>query len=53
MKKSTIIRGTNEDVQAEYLMLTESLLKNLSSTDKHILLIATVHEFVKSVEEDN
>lgn len=54
-ENSTIIKGTNEDVQAEYLMLTEAILNNLDSVDRHVLFIATAREFVKTFgtnEED-
>lgn len=54
-ENSTIIKGTNEDVQAEYLMLTEALLNSLDTVDRHVLFIATAREFVKSFgsnEED-
>lgn len=54
-ENSTIIKGTNEDVQAEYLMLTEAILNNLDSVDRYVLFIATAREFVKTFgtnEED-
>lgn len=49
------INGTNEDIQAEYLMLTEAVLNCLDTVDRHVLFIATAREFVKTFggnEED-
>ncbi len=47
-ENSIKISGNSDDIQAEYLMITEALLDGLKPIDKHILFVATAQEFIKS-----
>jgi len=47
-ENSIKISGNSNDIQAEYIMITETLLDYLKPIDKYVLFIATAQEFIKS-----